>query len=303
MTTDDPYPHLADKAKGQVNLSDSERIRIIKSGSFVKLDRSIDVLNQMQEFVDHPKVARMPGMLLVGPAFSGKTTILKELCALYPPDYLPESEITNYPVLMIEAPPRPDVTDFYCRILDKFAAVYKPNASSPALRSQVERLMRTLGVKVLVIDEIQHVIAGSDAKVRLFRNTLKSMMNELQICMVLSGTMEAYAAIMHDDQMASRFAPRELKAINHKDKQMVVLVKTMELRMPLKLPSNLGSKEMLRKIDQLAEGSIGHICELVQALAVEAIKSKQEQITLKAIADLKFMPLSKRTRQARPKPH
>lgn len=301
MTTDGPYPHLADKAKEQVNLTDNERIRIIRSGSFIRLKHAKVVLEQMQEFVDHPKVARMPGMLLVGPAFSGKTSILKELCALHPPDYQRESEVTNYPVLMIEAPPRPDVTDFYCRILDKFAAVYKPNASSPALRSQVERLIRTLGVKVLIIDEIQHVIAGSDAKVRLFRNTIKSMMNELQICIVLSGTVEAYASIMHDDQMASRFAPRELTSITRKDPEMVVLLKTLEKRMPLRLPSNLGSNQMITKIDQLAEGSMGHICELVQALAVEAIKSKQEQITLKAIEDLKFTPLSKRTRQAKSK--
>jgi hypothetical protein len=110
----------------------------------------------------------MPNMLLVAPSFNGKTSILERFMELHPVDLDATSEVTTCPVVMVESPPTPDVSAFYTRILDALMAPYKPTSSPQEKNSQVKLLFREMGVKMLIIDEIHHLIAGSMNKQRDF---------------------------------------------------------------------------------------------------------------------------------------
>ena len=50
-------------------------------------------------------------------------------------------------------------------------------------------MLVTINVKMLIIDEIHHVLAGPLLKQRHFLNVIKYMGNELQIPIVAAGTM------------------------------------------------------------------------------------------------------------------
>jgi hypothetical protein len=77
------------------------------------------------------------------------------------------------------------------------------------------------------------------------------------------------------------------------------LLATLEYRMPLRLPSNLASIEMMMEIDRRAEGPLGDVCDLVYSAGVDAIRSKAECITLAQLRKLDWTPPSKRKQYQR----
>ena len=72
---------------------------------------------------------------------------------------------------------------------------------------KVLHLLRDTQLRVLIIDEIHHILAGHIAKQRHFLNVLKYVGNELKIPLVGVGTIDALRAIQTDPQMVNRFEP------------------------------------------------------------------------------------------------
>lgn len=297
-STDELFAHLDDKAKAMLELSDVERIQAIRAGSWIPLKSAKDTLAKMEELLTYPAVTRMPNLLLVGPSFSGKTSILDRFMSLHPPDFDPTAEVTIYPVVKIDAPPKPDISDFYSRILDALMSQYKPTAPAHQKYSQIKVLFRQMQVKVLIIDEIHHLIAGSSNRQREFRNALKSLGNETRICVVAAGIEEAYNAFNSDSQMSSRFVPIHLPNWRA-DSELGKLLATMERRMPLRRPSDLKSVEMVMDIAQRSEGTLGDVFDLVKEAGVDAIRSGEECITKDGLTRLGWVPPSKRKQYRR----
>lgn len=300
MTTDtvDSYLHLADKARNLLGLSDAERILAIREGSWIPLKAAQAVLAKMEELLAYPTVTRMPNLLLVGPSFSGKTSILEQFISLHPPDFDPAAEVTIYPVVRVDAPPKPDISDFYSRILDALMSPYKPTAPAHQKYSQIKVLFRQMEVKVLIIDEIHHLIAGSTNRQREFRNALKSLGNEAKICIVAAGIEDAYNAFNSDPQMSSRFIPHHLPNWRA-DIELGRLLNTMERRMPLRRPSELNREDMMIEIADRSEGILGDVFDLVKEAGVDAIRSGEERITKDRLLKLDWVPPSKRRQYRR----
>jgi type II secretory pathway predicted ATPase ExeA len=293
MTIEDPLKHLDEKAQQKLLLSDEERIRSILVGTWVGIEHVKEVLDRLEDILQSPEVTRPPCMLVVGPAFSGKTSIAEHFVSMHPPDLSPDNETTVAPVVMIDAPPKPDLSDFYSRILDKLMAPYKPTASSHEKYAQVKRLFRELGVRMLIVDEIHHLIAGSLNRQREFRNAIKSLSNETKVSLVVLGIEEARAAIYSDEQFSSRFIPYELPMWSN-NKAFSRLLRTMERRTPLGKPSNLGSPDMANIIYSKSESNLGDIFDLVKEASVMAIRNGSECITRELLDSMKWVPPSKR---------
>ncbi|MDP2095410.1 MAG: TniB family NTP-binding protein [Hydrogenophaga sp.] len=286
---------LSPDAERLLGEPDEVRIQAIRTGTWIAYDRAKQVLDKMEELLDYPRITRMPNMLLVAPSFNGKTSILERFMSLHPPDLSPDAEATVCPVLMVEAPPSPDVSAFYSRILDVLMARYKPSASIQEKNSQVKHLFRALGVKVLIVDEIHHLIAGSLNRQRDFRNALKSLGNETKISIIAAGIEDAYNAFVADPQMSSRFVPEEL-SLWRPEPAAGQLLATLERRTPLRKASELKSTDMMGEMCSRSEGTLGDLCDLFKSLAVDAIRSKAERITLDRIRSISWVPPSKRKR-------
>jgi len=298
MTQENLYPHLNENARTLIQKSDEQRIFAIRQGSWLGYADAKRILGRMEELLAYPRITRMPNMLLVAPSFNGKTSILERFMELHQPDLDPTGEVTICPVVMIDAPGKPDIADFYTRILDKLMTPYKPTASPSEKYSQIKRLFRQMDVRMLIIDEIHNLIAGSTNRQSEFRNTLKSIGNETKVVMVASGTEDAYNAFNTDPQMSSRFTPEELP-IWKANNEFGSLLATLELRTPLKKPSNLKDPAVMLSIYNRSEGTLGDACDLVKELAVDAIRKKTEHITLDSIKNLRWVPPSKRKQYKR----
>lgn len=287
------YQHLNDAARALLNQTDKARIYAIREGSWLGYKEAKRILERMEELLDYPRITRMPNMLLVAPSFNGKTSILKRFMSMHEPDLDPTGEVTICPVVMVEAPPKPDISDFYTRILDALMTPYKPTASVQEKYFQIKRLFRQMEVRMLIVDEIHHLIAGSLNRQQEFRNALKSLGNETMVTIVAAGIEDAYNAFNTDPQMSSRFTPEELPTWRANN-EFGSLLATLELRAPLRLASNLKDPQMMLAIHTRSEGMLGDMCDLVKELAVDAIRSKSEKIALDRIANFQWIPPSKR---------
>ena len=287
------YRHLNPTAAQQADLSGEERVRIVRAGGWLSLPHAETALRKFDELLTWPDVTRMPCYLLVGPSYSGKTSILERFVARHPPDLDPTQEVTGARVVLVDAPPRPALSDFYSRGLDALMTRYKPTAPAHEKYSQIKRLFGHMGVRVLVIDEIHHLIAGSQNRQREFRNALKSLGNEAKVSIVASGIEDAYNAFNSDPQMSSRFVPIEMP-LWPLAPELGALMSTLERRMPLRKASGLYEPELMTAIHARSESTLGDICDLVNAAAVDAIRSGSECITMTLLGKLDWVPPSKR---------
>jgi hypothetical protein len=298
MPKQQEYPHLNEVAKSLLDASEKERIHAVRAGTWLGYARAKELLDRMEELLEYPRITRMPNMLLVAPSFNGKTSILERFLAKHPPELDPERQVTVCPVVRVESPDNPDVMGFYTRILDALMAPYKPSASINEKYSQIKVLFRQLGVKMLLVDEIHHLIAGGLNRQRNFRNALKSLGNETKVVIVAAGTEDAYNAFNTDPQMSSRFTPEELP-LWRPDNAFGSLLDTLEVRTPLRKPSNLKDPGKMQAIHTRSEGTLGDLCDFFKELAVDAIRSKAEEITLERIQELRWVPPSKRKQYKR----
>lgn len=284
---------LSPEAEQLLGESAQVRIQAIRAGTWIAYKRAKEILEKMEELLEYPRITRMPNMLLVAPSFNGKTSILERFMSLHPPNLDPQAEATVCPVVMVEAPHTPDVSAFYSRILDVLMARYKPSASIQEKNSQVKHLFNALGVRVLIVDEIHHLIAGSLNRQRDFRNALKSLGNETKISIIAAGIEEAYNAFSADPQMSSRFVPEELP-LWRKGKAAGQLLATLERRTPLRKESGLKELAKMSAMCERSEGTLGDMCDLFKVLSVDAIRSGAECITLDRIREINWVPPSKR---------
>ncbi len=111
------------------------------------------------------------------------------------------------PVLAVQMPSDPSVIRFYVALLAAMGAPLRPRQRLAELEQATLALLRAIGVRVLVIDELHNLLAGRGETRREFLNLIRFLGNELRIPLVGVGTREAYLAIRSDDQLENRFEP------------------------------------------------------------------------------------------------
>ena len=276
------YPHINPKFRHCLSLSDEERITFIRESRWIGYSQAREILQLLEEMLNYPKKPRMPNILLVGESNNGKTTLIHHFYKKHGEAYEDEDLNLVKPILMIESPAIASEKALYMAILNELTAVYQDTASVETLYTQTLHLMRTFGVKMLIIDEFHSMFSGTARKQRDMMNTLKRLSNELQIPIIGVGTENAVNILHTDKQFASRFEVWELPAWEFNE-DFLRLMMSFESVLPLKEASNLASPDMARVIFYKSKGNLGNVSRLLERCAVEAIRTKTEKINLKAI--------------------
>jgi hypothetical protein len=264
--------HLHTRTADLLALPERERVRAVIKGRWMPYPRAQYILEQLEELVDYPTSHRMPNLLVIGDTNNGKTAILKRFADAHGAYEREEDNQRIWPVLYVQAPVEPDERQFYNIILNR-------------KQQQVLHILRQLEVRVLVIDEIHHVLAGNQNKQRLFLNVLKYLSNELMIPLVCAGIRTAFNAIQQDEQLANRFEPAVLPPWTLGEEYMRLLL-SFEQLLPLRNPSNLAADDIAHKILSMSEGKFGEIVKVLRVATVFAIHAKTERITLSLLNQL-----------------
>ncbi|PLA73414.1 AAA family ATPase [Hydrogenovibrio sp. SC-1] len=292
------YDHLLDKAFDLLNAPLKERIEYVNSDKWIGYPRAQQILERMEDFISYPKVERMPNLLIVGDSNNGKTQILKRFADRYPLTVDEEDYTNRQPVVFISAPAKPDENAFLIRILEEMIVPYAKNDSIEVKRQKVIRNMEFRETRILIIDEIQHIIAGSHNAQRGFLNSIKDLSNALRIPIIGAGIEDAYHAIQVDPQMANRFQIEALARweFNSREtrKAFAQLIRTIEARLPLPEPSFLYKKLFIEQLYYLSEGLIGEVVLIIRQLATYAIKHDLPCIDDSVFGALNLVPASKR---------
>jgi hypothetical protein len=282
------YDHLHPDLVAVMALSSAERIAVMDQPRWIGYTRAGEILDVLQGLLNKPQRPRMPNLLIVGDSNNGKTTLTRRFCDLCGKSFVDTDGNPVRPIVLAEAPPTADEKALYISILERFWTPYRATDRVDKLRYQVIHLMRTCQVRMLIIDEIHSLLAGTATKQREVMNALKLLCNELCIPIVGVGTREAVRVLHTDPQHASRFDVASLPTWSL-DKDFQRLLASFEKVLPLRNPSRLHAPELATKLHSISEGNIGNLHRLLVECAKEAIESGTDQITTEIVERKKWI--------------
>lgn len=273
--------HLTANAASLLHESDEGRIRAIRSRRWVLYPRAKQALDRLEALLEHPRGSRMPSVAIYGDSGIGKTMIMQKFRDQHPPSFDRKTGVLKTPVLAMEMVSRPGERRFYGELLTLMGAPQAPRADIAQMEQAALRIMKAIGVQVLVIDEVHNILAGTYREQRIVLNTLRFLSNRLQISLVCFGVNEAREAIGGDVQLARRFEQFTLNrwAANE---GFETLVTSILRNTPLRKPSVLTPKS-LRRILQITDGITANIFQTINIVAIDAIENGSECITDSAV--------------------
>jgi Bacterial TniB protein len=240
MTLD--LTHLSATARLQVFESSDA---LVQEARWISHERVQRVLDELEWRYLHPVCSRMPCLLLYGDSGIGKTMAIEKFLRMHPPTYDPREGLQKHSVLMVKMPTTPDERRFYVKLLTTLHAPFSPSERLATLEDIGMRLLRKMGLKMLVIDEAHQLLAGSYREQRRALNLPKGLTNEPTIPVIAVGTEDALHAIQTDVQVASRFDPLHLARWSESDAFRNFIV-TFGKQLPLRKASPFGDREMIR---------------------------------------------------------
>jgi hypothetical protein len=276
--------HLQPACREAALLSNDERIHWLRQERWIQYPRAERILERLIDLVDYPPRDRMPCLVVYGATGMGKTRIIQKFLRDNRSHFDKKLGKTRLPVVSIQMPPAPTERDLYEEILTGMGGVIAYSTGVTTLRHRIRGLARQLEVRMLIIDEIHSLLAGTFREQRIILNAIRFLANDLRIPLVCVGTQEANRALMTDQQLADRFEAAELPAWEN-DSVFHQLLLSLESVLPLRLPSEFRDPKVHQRILSLTEGVLVRICRLIEMAATEAIRSGQEHIGLALLRD------------------
>ena len=278
------FDHLLPVFRPYARWPAEKRVGWIRQDRWINYTRAEQILGRLAALLDYPPRDRMPCLLLFGVTGMGKTHLVQKFLRDHPSCFDESTGLIRRPVACIQMPPSPNERDFYEELLVGLRAVLPAKLSVTALRQRARVLARQLAVRMLVIDEIHSMLAGTFREQRIFLNSLRFLANDLRIPLVCLGTQEAKQALMTDQQLADRFDAFELPAWGD-DGALAQLLTSYRSLLPLREASDLCHPRLRSRLLSLTEGVTVRICRLLEAAAIQAIESGCERIDADLLSD------------------
>jgi hypothetical protein len=254
------------------------RIRFIKESHWVGYAQADHILARMKELLEAPRIDRPECLVILGDTNNGKTSIVQRFAKSIVPIEREDRSGSEWPVVTIQAPPVADEKRLYTAILHRVGGLGSSLRTRESLFNATITTLSGIGTRMLVIDEIHHLISGSTNQHRVCLNALKYLANELRLSIVVAGISSAHYALgVIDPQLENRFKPIKLPrwtdGVNFRR-----LLASIEMLLPLEKPSILQKPSMAKRLASLSDGKIGELMTILVAATIEAIRSGKEQI-------------------------
>lgn len=285
--------HLLPIVRETARLPAGERVELIRADRWIGYPRAVETVARLETLLGWPDKQRMPNLLLVGPTNNGKSMIVEK----FRRGHLPETEADreHIPVLCVQMPSDPTVLRFYIALLAALGAPLQPRRRLADVEQMSLSLLRSTGVRMLVIDELHNVLAGQGNSRREFLNLLRFLGNELRIPIVGVGTREAYLAVRSDDQLENRFEPVVLP-LWATGAETLSLLASFAAALPLERPSGIATDDMAQYLLARCEGTIGELTRLLTAAAIAAVETGEESINRRTLVMADYVGPTERRR-------
>lgn len=275
---------------------DAQRIVCIRGQWWIGYSQAQAALDLLRTAIEtEPRRVRPQSFLVLGPTNNGKSMIIEKFRRDHTPPALPGRDEENFPVVVVQMLTDPGVARFYQHLLEVLGAPVQRTARKHDLEAQALSILKRVGARALIIDELHNILAGSSPAQREFLNLLRFLGNELRIPIVGAGTRDAYLAIRTDPQLENRFHPIILPVWEEGD-ELGGLIQSFVATFPLRKPSFLNSADLQRWILARTGGTIGEIAALLRSAAVAAVESGEETINQRSLHLMKYRGPAERRR-------
>lgn len=270
------YSHLDPRTAALLDLSDDQRIAEIQSDKWINYSAASNVIARLEGLMNYPRVVRPPSLLVIGESNQGKSALIQRFMSDHPAYDNPDGENVVVPVIRINAG-HPDPALFFQSILKQIFADYRQSDSWKALQERVGELLPRLGVRLLIIDDINNYISGPYNQQKKLMVALRKTSGDLHLPIAGFGMQDAKSAVATDVQLDNRFRKLELPRWTYGE-EWRRLLKTFEMMLPLHEPSKLAGKSMAKKLHGMTGGVLGDLWSLLNAAAVHAVQTGTERI-------------------------
>ncbi len=183
------HPHLAPQAAALLNMTDDLRIRATRTERWIGFSRAKFALERLQFLCDHPPSTRPPGLAICAHSGMGKTMLVEKFRRTNPPTVDTIAGAETVPVLSISLSSKPSERRIYAQLLSSSGASLRHAMTLVEMEVRALSILKHLKVRVIVIDEVHNLLAGSprEQRVILFR----PLSNELKASLVFLGIADA----------------------------------------------------------------------------------------------------------------
>jgi len=271
--------HLSPTARAIADLPSPERLAHMHGQWWIAHPHAEAALARLDDaFRFGPGRIRPPNLLIVGPTNNGKSMIAEKFRRLHPPVPSPCGQREVLPVVVMQMPTEPSVRRFYGSVLTALNAPVSFNLSGERLERYTLDLLRAVEVRMLIVDELHNLLAGTHRRRAEFLNMLRFLGNTLRVPIVGLGTKQAQLAVRSDDQLENRFEPIPLPAWQD-DGVFARLLASFERALPLRERSALADAPELRSmVLRRSSGLIGEVAALLTAATVHTLLHGRERI-------------------------
>jgi hypothetical protein len=259
-------------------LSNADRIAFSRASRWINYDLAREALERLTDLLNYPPRDRMPCLLLYGATGMGKSMIIRKLVQDNPGTFDRGTGATAMPVVAFQMPPSPEENNFYDELLRALGAPVLMGRTLSKTKDTCRNLLQLHGTRLLVIDEIHSMLAGTPRAQRVFLNTLRFLANDCRIPLVCAGTDEARLALLTDSQLAERFDAFELPRWRN-DMAFRRLLVSVSAILPLCKESRLDTPVCRKVILDRSDGVTTRIFRLIESACVQAIGDGSECIT------------------------
>ena len=272
--------HLTPETRALAQHDDARRIAYLAEDRWIDYPRAREALQELERLLRSPERTRMPGLLIHGESNIGKSMIIQKFLRTHPSgEFNARTGLLQVDILAVEMPPAPQERRFYGQLLMALNAPYRPGDRLASVEQTALALLRKIGPRMIVVDEVHNLLAGSAREQRAALNLLKFLSNQLRCAVVVVGTRDALAAMQSDEQIVSRFPGLELPRWRENEDFRGFLA-GFERQLPLKQASKLAdSRAMVSLVMSATGGVTGKIGALLSRAAEAAIRTGKECIT------------------------
>jgi len=179
-----------------------------RSQCWIDYEKAREILHRLEKIIRYgPGRVRPPNILLISPSNNGKSMIIEKFRRDHTPEKKEGGDAEILPVIVLQMPTQPTFNRFYAELLAELGTPHSRWLRSHALEQAALKTLRAVSARILIIDELHNLLAGSGATRREFLNLIRYLGNTLRIPIVGAGTQEAYLAIRTDAQLENRFEP------------------------------------------------------------------------------------------------
>ncbi|HHY0496898.1 TniB family NTP-binding protein, partial [Vibrio parahaemolyticus] len=265
-------------------MDDSRDIRIARAKkAFVITPSVAKVLRYMDRCRDFSDMDSEPTCMIVyGASGVGKTTIIKK--------YLKKNEGDSdidgdtIPVVHIELPDNAKPVDAARELLLKMGdplALYDTDLAR--LTKRIVELIPALGVKLIIIDEFQHLVEESSNKILTqVGNWLKGILNKSKCPIVLFGMPYSKLVLQANSQLHGRFSIQfDLRPFSYQEGEgtFKTFLQHLDEALPFEKQAGLANEGLQKKLYAFSQGNMRSLRDLIYHASIEAIDNHHESIT------------------------